>query len=100
MFLDHLMGGLPANTALDGLHHQVLRGDEGQVFPAGPVHDLLVDMESVGDVLGQAQDGIGAQEALRHGDAAVGGVVQRPFQPLNGGGHRGVGGVEHLCPTC
>ena len=86
---------LAVAAPLHRLHHDVFRGQEGQIFPDGPVHDLLVDVQPVGHVLAQPQHRIGAEEALRQGNAAVGGVVQRPFQPLNGGGHGGVGGVGH-----
>ena len=36
----------------------------------------------------------GAEESLRYGDAAVGGVIQRAFQPLYGRRHGGVYGVR------
>ena len=91
-----LVQRLPVSAPLDGLHHEVFRGQEGQGIPVRrAAHDLLVDMEPGGDVLAQAQDGVGAQKALRHGDAAVGGVVQRALQPLNRGGH---GGIERRPP--
>ncbi|CAN3974689.1 DUF4241 domain-containing protein, partial [Dysosmobacter welbionis] len=52
---DDLVERLPVAAPLDALHHQVLRSNEGQVLPAGPVHDLLVDVEPVGDVLTETQ---------------------------------------------
>ena len=89
---------LTVAAPLDGLHHQILRGHEGQIFPDGPLYDLFVHMESVGDVLGKAQNGIGAEEALRQTDPPVGGVVQGPLQPLGGGGHGGIQGIRHQIP--
>ena len=95
MLPDLLVQLLAVAAPLHRLHHDVFRGQEGQIFPDGPVHDLLVDVQPVGHVLAQPQHRVGTEEALRQGDAAVGGVVQRPLHPLNGGGHRRVGGVRH-----
>ena len=89
---------LPVAAPLDTLHHQVFGGHKGQIFPDGTVYDLLVDVETVGDVLGQSQHGIGTQEALRQGNPPVGGVVQSPLQPLGGGGHGGIQGIGHEIP--
>ena len=92
---DHLVQRLAVTAPLHGLHHEVFSGDKGEVLPHGAVHDLFVDVQAVGDVPGKAQNGIGAQEPLRHGDAAVGGVVQRALHPLYTGRHGGVHGVGH-----
>ena len=89
------MQRLPVAAALDGLHQQVLRGDKGQILPHGARDDLLVDAQPVRDVLGQTQNRVGAEKPLRHGDTAVGAVVQRPLQPLHAGRHRRVRGVRH-----
>ena len=86
---------LAVAAPLHRLHHQVLRGHEGQVLPQRPVHHRLVDAQPCRHVLAQPQHRVGAQKALRHGDAPVGGVVQRPLHPLDGGGHGGVHGVRH-----
>ena len=89
------MGLLPVGAALDGVHHQVFGGQEGQVFHQGPPDDLLVDPQAAGHVAGQAQHRVGAEEALRQGDPPVGGIVQGALQPLGGGGHGGVQGIRH-----
>ena len=86
---------LPVAAALDGLHHQVLRGQEGHILPDGLVHHLFVDPQAVCNVLGQAQNGVGAQKALGHGQAAVGRVVQGALHPLDGGSHGSIHGVGH-----
>jgi len=95
MLPDALVQLLPVAAALDGLHHDVLGGEEGQVFADGAVNDLLVDVQTVGDILAQAQHGVRAEEALGQGNAAVGGVVERALEPLDARGHGGVGGVGH-----
>ena len=41
---DLLMQFLAVAAPLHRLHHDVFRGQEGQIFPDGPVHDLLVDV--------------------------------------------------------
>ena len=92
---DDLMELLAVAAPLHGLHHQVFGGHEGQVLPESAIHHRLVDPKARCYVLAQPQDGVGAEESLRQGDAAVGGVVQRALQPLGGGGHRGVHGIGH-----
>ena len=87
---DHLMQLLTVSAAFDGLHQQIFRGDEGEVFPNGLADDRLIYNKSVGHILAETQDRIGAEESLRHGDAAVGGVIQRALQPLYGRRHGGV----------
>ena len=49
-------------------------------------HDLRVDHEAVGDVEHDVQDGVGGEEALSHGNALAGAVVQRALEPLRAGG--------------
>ena len=89
---------LAVATPLDGLHHQVLGGDEGQVLIYRAGDDLFIDADAVGDVLHQPQDGVAAQKALGQGDAAVGGIIQSALHPLDGGGHGGVHGIGHEIP--
>ena len=91
---DHLVRLLTVSAAFDGLHQQIFRGDEGEVFPNGLANDRLIYNKSVGHIPAKTQDRIGAEESLRHGDAAVGGVIQRAFQPLYGRRHGGVYGVR------
>ena len=86
---------LTVAAVLDALHHQIFRGNEGQILPHGLLYDLFVHVQAVGDVLCQPENGVGAEEALRHGDAPVGGIVQGALQPLGGGGHGGVQRVRH-----
>ena len=81
---------LPVAAAFDGLHEQILRRNERQIFPHGLVHDLLVHPQSPAYILQQTQDRIGAEKALRQGQAAVGRVVQRALQPLGCSGKWGV----------
>ena len=86
---------LPVAAPLDTFHHQIFRGNEGKILPNGFLHDLFIDMEPIGHILAKTQDGIGAEKALRHGDAAVGRIVQRPLQPLGCCSHWCVHGIRH-----
>ena len=89
---------LPVAAPLDRFHHQIFRSDKGQVLPDGLFHDFFIDVQAVGNILRQAQNGIGAEESLGHGDPAVGRIVQGPLQPLDGSRHGGVHGVRHQVP--
>ena len=86
---------LTVAAMLDAFHHQVFRGNEGQVLPHSLLYDFFVHMQTVGDVLRQPENSVGAEEALGHGDAPVGGIVQGAFQPLGGSGHGSVQRVRH-----
>ena len=92
---DKLVELLPVAAPLHGLHHQIFGGDEGEILVDRALNDLFVDADALRHVLHQAQDGVGAEEALGQRNAAVGGIVQRPLHPLDGGGHGSVEGVGH-----
>ena len=62
-----------------------LRRHEGEFFGQVAADHCRVDREAAGDRLPQQQDGIGRQERLGKHEAAVGGVVERAFEPLRGG---------------
>ena len=78
-----------------GLHHDVLAGHEGQLSHQAAAHHLGVHHDAVGDVEHDVQDGVGGQEALGHGHAFVGAVVQGALEPLGAGGEAGVQHVHH-----
>jgi len=86
---------LTVAALLHGLHHDVLAGHEGQLGHQAAAHDLRVDHDAVGDVEHDVQDGVGGEEALSHGNALVGAVVQRALEPLRAGGEAGVEHIHH-----
>ena len=63
---------LPVSPPLYRLHHQIFRGDEGQVLLYRFLNHSFIDMEPVCYILGQTQDSVSAQEALGQGNAPVG----------------------------
>ena len=78
---------LAVAAALDGGHHQILRRNERQIIPHELLHDLLVDVQPLRDVLHEPQHAVGGKERLRQADAAVGRIVERALEPLGHGGH-------------
>ena len=78
---------------LDGFHHDVLAGHERQLSHHAAADNLGVNHQPVRNIQQNVQDGIGGQKALSHGDALVGGIVQRALKPLGAGGD---GGVQHI----
>ena len=74
----------------DGFHQDLLGREERQLGLEAPPADVRMHDEAAGHVLQQKEDRVGREEGLRHGDPLVGGVVEAPFEPLGGGGHRGV----------
>ena len=84
---------LTVAALLHSLHHDVFAGHEGELCHHAGTDDLGINHQTIGDVQQDVQDGVGGQETLRHGNALVGGVVQRALKPLGAGGH---GGVQHI----
>ena len=85
---DQLMQLLAVAAAFDALHQKVFRGNEGEILPDTALDDLLIHAETGTDVVCQMQNRIRAEEGLRHGETAVGRVIQGALQPLGGGGER------------
>jgi len=83
----------PAWTAaimgVDGGHHDVFGGHEGQFGVDGAFEDVGVDDEAFDDVGEYDEDGVDGEEGLGDGEAFVGGVVEGAFEPLGGGGLSG-----------
>ena len=89
---------LPVPAPGHGVHQDILAGHEGKLLHKVLFHDLGINFPVPDHVDDQRQNGVHAQKRLRDGDAPVGGVVQRPFQPLGGGGVAGVFGVIEDVP--
>ena len=53
---DHLVQLLTVPAAFDGLHQQIFRGDEWEVFPNGLADDRLIYNKSVGHIPAETQD--------------------------------------------
>ena len=86
---------LPVSAALDGFHKQILRGNERKIFPDTPVNDLFIDLKPGADILGEPQNGVGAEKGFRNRQAPVGGIVERPLQPLCGSCQGRIDGKRH-----
>ena len=95
MLAQPLVQLLPVAALFHRLHHDVFAGHEGQLGHQAAADHLGVDHQPVGDVQHDVQDGVGGQEALRHGHPLVGAVVQRPLKPLGAGGEAGVEHIHH-----
>ena len=85
------MQRLPVAPAGDAEHEPALGGHEGHLIGHVPPDDVLSHLEPGGDVGGEDQDGVGGEEGLGKREPAIGAVVQRPLQPLRGGGMGAVG---------
>ena len=95
MLAQTLVQLLPVAALFHGLHHDVLAGHEGQLGHHAAAHHLGIHHQTVADVQQNVQNGIGRQEALGHGHALVGGVIQRALEPLGAGGEGRVQHVHH-----
>ena len=42
---------LSVAAVLHAFHHQIFRGDKGQILPHSLLHDFLVDVQAVGHIL-------------------------------------------------
>ena len=86
---------LTITAALHSLHQQVFRCHKGHILTNRFINDFFVYMQTVRYILCKAKNGVSAQKALRHGNAAVGGIIQRALQPLNRSSHVCVHCVRH-----
>jgi len=77
---------LPVAAPLDGVHHDVLAGHEGQFLHDVLLDDLFVHHQARGDILINFQNGVHSQERFGDGQTLVSGVVQGALKPLGGSG--------------
>ena len=94
MDADALVQLLPVAAPLDAVHHDVFSGHKGQLPPQVAVDDGGVHHQPVHHVDDEGKEGVHCEEAFRHADPLVGGVVQGALEPLGGGGHRRVEGIR------
>ena len=65
-------------------HQDILGGKKGQLLPEMLLHHRREQAQAGDDIFVQIQNPVAGQKRLRDGDAAVGGIIQRAFQPLGG----------------
>ena len=64
------------------VHEDVLRGHKGHLLPEVLFTDRGIDCQPPCHVDHKIQNGISGQKGLRDRQPPIGGVVQRPLQPL------------------
>ena len=86
---------LTVAATLHALHEYVFGRKKRHIFVKRFFYYLLIDLEAGHDIHDQPQHRIGAQKRLGHGYAAVRRIVKAALEPLNRGGHGGVGDIGH-----
>lgn len=84
-FPELFMGLLPVGAFFNGEHEDVFHREEGDLGVEVGEGGVGVDGEMGNEVREEIEDGVRAEEGFGDGEAAVGGVVEGPFEPLGGG---------------
>jgi len=76
---------LPVGAAPGGSHHHPLGCSKGSVDLQVALDGILADCPAIDQLDGGNQQFIGGKKCFRQQAAAVGGIIQRPFQQRMGG---------------
>ena len=89
------MNFLAVAAGFDSIHHDVLGRHERKLRHEMLLDDLRINDEAIHDIEIKIEDTINCEEALRHRQTLVCGVIERPLKPLRRGNEHRIHEIRH-----